>query len=109
MFYSMREVSSLLGVAPQTIRYWEKRARIRIYRSGQDRGRRLYREADIARLARIASLVREGYRIDGARHRIGKPDGNIPALGTKTALTGIREELVKLMDRLETLETGEGT
>jgi len=103
LFYSTMEVCSMLGVPPQTLRYRVARAGIRVLRTGGNRGRRLFRAADIDRLSRVGSLLKEGYRLDGARRRIGSPT---PA---KRALAALRSELVRLRDEMHSRGSWRGS
>lgn len=70
------EVASALGIRQHVLRYWEEQFPMLspLKRSG---GRRYYRPADIALVARIDQLVHhEGYTLRGARLAIeGKPAG----------------------------------
>lgn len=64
------EVSAAFGIKQHILRYWEQQFPMLepLKRSG---GRRLYRPADVALVARIDRLVnREGYTIKGARQAL---------------------------------------
>jgi MerR family transcriptional regulator/heat shock protein HspR len=65
-YYSIGVVSEMLGIHPQTIRYYEKEGLIRPNRSpGQTR---LYAEEDVQRLRVIHSLARDhGVNMAGIR------------------------------------------
>jgi len=96
LFHSTSEVCAMLGIPPHTLRYRAARAGLRVLRTSGDRGRRLFRAADIERLSRVASLLKEGYRLDGARRRIDAPTPD------RRALAILRLELIRLKDGLST-------
>jgi DNA-binding transcriptional MerR regulator len=86
----------MLGIPPHTLRYRATRAGIRVLRTSGNHGRRLFRAGDIERLSQVASLLKEGYRLDGARRRIEAP------LPDRRALSILRLELVRLKDGFST-------
>ncbi len=67
MYYSISEVSNLLGLAPHVLRYWETefpQLRPRKNRAGS----RTYRENDIDLLRRIQQLLHKNrFTVEGAR------------------------------------------
>ena len=70
LFYSIGEVSQMLGVEPSTLRYWETEFK-QLSPSRTQRGRRQYKASDIEILRRIYHLVRvEGIAIDQAKNRL---------------------------------------
>ena len=73
LFFRIGEVSRLLGVQPHVLRYWESEfPSIRPPKSRTNQ--RLYRPADIERLAMVKELLYdEGYTIAGARKRLAAP------------------------------------
>ncbi len=75
------EVANALGIRQHVLRYWEEQFPMLrpLKRSG---GRRYYRPADMALVARIDQLVhREGYTLRGARLALeGKPEGEVPVI-----------------------------
>lgn len=83
IYYSIGEVSELVGVPPHVLRYWEEE--FSFLRPPKRRtGARAYREQDIARVRRIKTLLyEEGYTIKGARKRLrGEIAGRIaPVMG----------------------------
>lgn len=66
-YYTIGEVSTLLGEAPSLIRFWEKEfAQLKPSKTGK--GTRKYDKKDIELLQLIHHLVKEkGYTLDGAR------------------------------------------
>lgn len=70
LYYSISEVSSLLGVNASTLRFWEKEFKW-LNSHKNSRGVRLYTDDDIALLRRIIYLTHDcGYTLDGARDQI---------------------------------------
>jgi DNA-binding transcriptional MerR regulator/quercetin dioxygenase-like cupin family protein len=70
--FSIGEVSQAIGLAPQTLRLWERERLIRPRRT--DRGYRVYTELDVERLRRIKQLRKaEGLNFAAIRKQLG-PD-----------------------------------
>lgn len=70
IYYSIKEVSEMLGLAPHVLRYWETEFPDLKPRKNRA-GNRTYREPDIALLREIKTLLHERkYTIDGARHEL---------------------------------------
>jgi DNA-binding transcriptional MerR regulator len=79
------EVADAFGLKTHILRYWEEQfPSLRpLKRSG---GRRLYRPADVALVARINQLVnREGYTLKGARAALAGGGGEVPAPAVSAA------------------------
>jgi len=72
VYYSIAEVSDMLGVKQHVLRYWEQEfSSLRPKRT--PRGVRRYRKEDIELLKRIKQLVwTEGYTVDGANKRLAE-------------------------------------
>lgn len=67
MFYKMGEVSSILGVAPSLLRFWEKEFDCLSDLQKNRKGDRLYTEKNIEDLKTIHYIVKEkGYTLQGA-------------------------------------------
>ncbi len=60
--HSVKAISALAGVKPETIRSWERRYNI-LTPARDSNGRRVYSDADVDRLCLIAALVRTGHTI----------------------------------------------
>jgi|688.fasta_scaffold991748_2 DNA-binding transcriptional MerR regulator len=72
LFYSISEVSGILGVAPSQIRSWEKKFE-EIKPRKNKKGDRHYTTDDIALLQRIHALVvQQGLTIRGAKDALKK-------------------------------------
>jgi DNA-binding transcriptional MerR regulator/quercetin dioxygenase-like cupin family protein len=68
--FSIGEVSQAIGLAPQTLRLWERERLIRPRRT--DRGYRVYTELDVERLRRIKQLRKaEGLNFAAIRKQLG--------------------------------------
>ena len=74
MGFSIGEVSQAVGLAPQTLRLWEKERLIRPSRTG--RGYRVYTEPDVKRLREIKQLRKvEGLNFAAIRKHLGPAAG----------------------------------
>ena len=70
LFYSIGEVSEMLGVNPSLIRFWEKHFPI-IKPQKNKKGNRLFTVKDIENLKLIYHLVKEkGMTLEGAQKRL---------------------------------------
>lgn len=77
LYYSISEVSDLVGVKPHVLRYWETQFKMLRPRKGRG-GARMYRKRDIEVLFDIKQLLYDQrFTIAGARRKIldEKPDG----------------------------------
>ena len=74
-FYSIGEVATKFGLAPSTLRFWEKEFdTIKPYKN--KKGDRFYTHEDINHLALINHLVKErGMTLKGARTKIKENKG----------------------------------
>lgn len=69
--FSIGEVSQAVGLAPQTLRLWERERLVRPRRT--DRGYRVYTEPDVTRLREIKQLRKaEGLNFAAIRKQIGE-------------------------------------
>ena len=91
--FSIGEVSQSIGLAPQTLRLWEKE---RLLRPGRtDRGYRVYNETDVQRLRRIKHLRKsEGLNFAAIRKQIGTVDEE-PELVNDPGLSGTPGERLR--------------
>lgn len=109
-YYRIGEVSSLTGVEPHILRYWESEFRIRPHRVASQR---LYRDEDIALIRRIRDLLHEqGYTIAGARRFLARegrrgsrqeiifPEDEQQKNNEQDLLRQIRTELAQIRDML---------
>lgn len=69
-YYSIREVSDMLGVKAHVLRYWETQFRGLRPKKGRS-GARMYQEKDLDTLRAIQELLYERrYTIEGARKKL---------------------------------------
>jgi DNA-binding transcriptional MerR regulator len=70
LYYSISEVSDLVGVKPHVLRYWESQFKMLRPKKGRG-GARMYRKRDIEVLFEIKQLLYDQrFTIAGARRRI---------------------------------------
>ena len=82
--FSIGEVSQAIGLAPQTLRLWERERLIRPRRT--DRGYRVYTEPDVERLRKIKHLRKlEGLNFAAIRKQIGGAEEADAPRGPATA------------------------
>jgi DNA-binding transcriptional MerR regulator/quercetin dioxygenase-like cupin family protein len=94
--FSIGEVSRAVGLAPQTLRLWEREGLVRPRRTG--RGYRLYGEGDVSRLREIKQLRKvEGLNFAAIRKQLG------PAPAVESAPGDEAEESEFLGDQLKRL------
>lgn len=92
--FSIGEVSQAIGLAPQTLRLWERERLIRPRRT--DRGYRVYTEPDVERLRKIKHLRKlEGLNFAAIRKQIGAAEeaaapGNPGTAGSAETAPGER-------------------
>ena len=103
--YPIGQVSSLLGVKPHILRYWEEE--IPFLSPRKDRsGRRLYTEREVQLLLRVRHLLYEQrFTIEGARNRLWAEMSGDP--GARTAVAEIRGDLLAAWSRVHRRGGGE--
>ena len=93
--FSIGEVSKSIGLAPQTLRLWEREGLIQPSRSG--RGYRFYTEPDVDRLREIKQLRKvEGLNFAAIRKQIGAAKTPPPTNGAPSASGSPGEQLRRL-------------
>ncbi|MDR2791732.1 MAG: MerR family transcriptional regulator [Tannerellaceae bacterium] len=103
LYYSISEVSQLLGVEESTLRFWEKVfGKPKPFRR-VERGPRLYRAEDVDTLRQIYHLLRErGMTIEGAKRQLRH---NRSAVADKAELLlrlrHVKEELTALQEAFD--------
>jgi DNA-binding transcriptional MerR regulator/quercetin dioxygenase-like cupin family protein len=100
MGFSIGEVSQAIGLAPQTLRLWERERLIRPRRT--DRGYRVYTEPDVERLRRIKQLRKgEGLNFAAIRKQLGPAAENPGENGSARAQEDhVGERLRRLRTRV---------
>ncbi len=109
-YYRIGEVSSITGVEPHVLRYWESEfPQIRPKRVARQR---LFRKKDVELIVRIRKLLyEEGFTINGAKKQLAREQrGRVPVSSRdrpansrkKEILGQVRDELAeieRLLDR----------
>lgn len=97
LYYSIGEVSDIVGYAPHVLRYWEQEFDILSPRKNRA-GRRIYTTEDISTIERIRYLLKEEkYTIDGARQAIQRKEHRY---ALREDLRELRSFLAELRDQL---------
>jgi len=98
LYYKMKEVCSLLDLAPHVIRFWEKELPNLSFRKNGS-GHRVFSKADIDRLEAVKKMLyTEGLTIEGVRKRIRASEDK--ANPSKTNLLGEIKEIKDLVQDL---------
>ena len=106
MYYSIKEVSSLLGETEPTLRYWEDQFQDIISPTRNDRGVRFYSEKDIDDVRLIKYFIRDcGLTLEGVRKKL-KNNKDSAARQAKLVqhLKNIRAEVKALSRALDEAE-----
>lgn len=101
IYWSISEVSELLGLSQSQLRFWEKEFELFNLKKNK-KGDRFYTQRDIDTLKMIKYLLKEKqYTIKGAREKIkGNVDSSQDQFQTLETLKKIREFLVQLKSNL---------
>ena len=102
LYYSIGEVSSIIGVAETTLRFWEREFPAQIKPQKAGRGIRQYTSSDIEVLKKIHYLIKEkGMTLDGVRKLLKqKPRGTDLRLDVLSRLKSVRDELQSINKEL---------
>lgn len=100
LFYSIGEVSDLLGVNASLLRYWETQfSALKPRKNNQ--GKRFYTTDDIALLRQIYHLTRDcGFTLDGVRDQLRRSTPEDDRSQLVDTLTQTREFLLQLKEQL---------
>ncbi|MCD7972030.1 MAG: MerR family transcriptional regulator [Candidatus Azobacteroides sp.] len=103
LYYSIGEVSRMLGVETPTIRYWEKEFDFYISPRKNAKGTRFYKTEDIERIRMIVYLRNEkGLGIEGIRKKLREnPKETTDNYEVISRLQHIRKEIQGIMKELE--------
>jgi DNA-binding transcriptional MerR regulator len=108
LYYSISEVSDMIGVKPHVLRYWESQFKMLRPKKGRG-GARMYRKRDIEVLFEIKQLLYDQrFTIAGARRRIlderadAKDQIELPfsRLDREEMLRGLRKDMEGLLNLL---------
>ncbi|CAN5534649.1 MerR family transcriptional regulator [soil metagenome] len=108
--FSIGEVSQSIGLAPQTLRLWEKERLVRPGRT--ERGYRVYTETDVQRLQKIKQLRKsEGLNFAAIRKQIGTVDREPESANNSelSSATGERLRRLRLKAHKTLKEVSEAT
>lgn len=98
LYYSIGEVSDMVGHEPHVLRYWEQEFEVLSPRKNRA-GRRVYTKEDVATVERIRHLLKDKkYTIAGARQAIQRGEARSDL---KEDLEDLRSFLVQLRDQLD--------
>ncbi len=110
LYYRIGEVSSLVGVEPHVLRYWETEFRsIRPQKSRK--GQRIYSRRDVDRLLKVKDLLyTHGFTVAGAPRRL-REVGVVPMTQaqtvftepTRVALVDLRRDVESMLAELDLL------
>jgi DNA-binding transcriptional MerR regulator len=93
LYYSIGEVSDIVGQEPHVLRYWEQEFDVLSPRKNRA-GRRIYTQEDVATVERIRYLLKdEKYTIAGARQAIRRDDARSQIQGDLRALRAFLEQI----------------
>jgi len=96
-YYTISEVSAILGVNASLIRFWEKEFSQIKPKKGK-KGNRLFTLSDLEILKRIYSLVKQqGYTLEGARKALKS------GTNQKTSNAGVILKLTAIKSKLQLL------
>ena len=106
-YFTITEVSDMLGLNASMLRYWEKEFRQLNPRTNA-RGKRFYTERDIATIQEIHRLVKlQGFTLDGARKALSGreiPEPEPLVMGESPASDAVAgSERQEVLDRLRAL------
>ena len=97
LYYSIGEVSDIVGQEPHVLRYWEQEFDVLSPRKNRA-GRRIYTQEDVSTVERIRYLLKdEKYTIAGAQQAIDRDSARSQIQGDLRAL---RDFLDQLRDQL---------
>lgn len=106
IYFRIGEVSSIIGVDPHVLRYWESEFKVIKPRRAKSK-QRLYRRKDVETLLRIKTLLHDdGYTIAGARRLLkvkesgSRPQISVPVISPEVSsnhLGIIKQELQEIL------------
>ena len=99
-YFRIGEASSIIGVEPYVLRYWESEfSQLKPKRA--DSKQRTYQKKDLETLLEIKRLLyEEKMTIEGAKRRLKKGSGK-KAVSEQLSLEGIQTELREILEMLE--------
>jgi DNA-binding transcriptional MerR regulator len=116
LYFRIGEVSSIVGVEPHVLRYWESEFKsVRPQKSA--RGQRIYSRRDVDTLLKVKELLySHRFTIAGAKRKlkdgtavepaveaaVAQVEPPVPQVGA-SAMVAVRERLVNIRDQLRSL------
>jgi DNA-binding transcriptional MerR regulator len=95
VYFRIGEVSSIVGVDPHVLRYWESEFKVIKPRRAKSK-QRLYRRQDVEKLLQIKSMLHdEGYTIAGAKRLLKQSRRKAGSPVTIRASWGGQLEIIK--------------
>jgi DNA-binding transcriptional MerR regulator len=100
LYFRIGEVSTITGVPPYVLRYWESEfPALQPRKSGG--GQRLYRKRDVAMILEIKKLLyQERYTVAGARRRMTEREERARRLEARAAIQRLRAGLEGILKQL---------
>ena len=100
LYFRIGEVSSLTGVPPYVLRYWESEFPVLQPRKSGG-GQRLYRKRDVAMVLEIKKLLyQERYTVAGARRRLTEREERARRQEARAALQRLRSGFESIVKQL---------
>ena len=100
LYFRIGEVSSITGVPPYVLRYWESEFPVLQPRKSGG-GQRLYRKRDVAMVLEIKKLLyQERYTVAGARRRLTEREERARRQEARAALQRLRNGLESIVKQL---------
>ena len=100
LYFRIGEVSSLTGVPPYVLRYWESEFPVLQPRKSGG-GQRLYRKRDVGMVLEIKKLLyQERYTVAGARKRLTEREERARRQEARAALQRLRSGLEGIVKQL---------
>ena len=105
LYYSIKEVAKMLGVAESTLRFWESEFPQIKPQTARGTGIRQYAEKDIEQLKVIYNLVKvRGFKIAAARKMLNvNKEGADRSADILSTLISVRDQLKDLKKHIDTL------
>ena len=105
LYYSIKEVASMVGVSESLLRYWEKEFHHLRPKTGKVNNIRQYTEKDIEQIKLIYNLVKvRGFKLSAARKYLNQNrEGAERSSEVLDKLISVRDELTLLKKQLDSI------
>lgn len=103
LYYSIGEVSRMVGIETPTLRYWEREFSFYLSPRKTKKGTRFYKEEDIEKIRMIIYLRNEkGLGIEGIRKKLrDNPNDTVQNHEIISRLKKIKKELQNIIDEID--------